>query len=235
MPELLVSVRDAAEARLALTGHAALIDVKEPTRGSLGRADDAVLSAVVDAVAGARPVSCALGELGSWDEAAVLPTRLGALAYLKWGLAAAPPDWAERLVRLREQIESTSPCRVVLTAYADHRRARAPTPREVCHRALHDRHHVLLVDTAHKDGTTLLDWLGVNELADLVEACRAGGVRVALAGGLGSREIEQLARLRPDWFAVRGAACAHGDRGGSLDLSRLRALADLVSRSTPAG
>ena len=39
---LLVSVRSAAEAEIALHGGADLIDVKEPTRGSLGRADGAI-------------------------------------------------------------------------------------------------------------------------------------------------------------------------------------------------
>ena len=37
-PQLLVSVRSAEEARAALEGGAALIDVKEPSRGSLGSA-----------------------------------------------------------------------------------------------------------------------------------------------------------------------------------------------------
>ena len=40
-PGLLVSVRSGAEAEAALAGGADLIDVKEPTRGALGRADGA--------------------------------------------------------------------------------------------------------------------------------------------------------------------------------------------------
>src|SRR5262245_13850027 len=60
---LLVSVRSAAEAHAALAGGADLIDVKEPSRGPLGRADDSVISAVLVAVHGRRPVSAAMGEL----------------------------------------------------------------------------------------------------------------------------------------------------------------------------
>jgi uncharacterized protein (UPF0264 family) len=63
MMNLLVSVRSAAEAEAALAGGAGLIDVKEPARGALGRADAAVIAAVVRAVGGRRPVSAALGEL----------------------------------------------------------------------------------------------------------------------------------------------------------------------------
>ena len=46
MAELLVSVRSLGEAQAALVAGAAVIDVKEPLRGSLGRADDATISAL---------------------------------------------------------------------------------------------------------------------------------------------------------------------------------------------
>src|SRR6476620_4190786 len=62
-PGLLVSVRSAVEALAALAGGADVIDVKEPSQGSLGAADDNTISAVVRAVAGRAPVSAALGEL----------------------------------------------------------------------------------------------------------------------------------------------------------------------------
>src|SRR5690242_4202542 len=63
MAHLLVSVRSPAEAVAALEGGAALIDVKEPSRGPLGRADEDTITAIVQTVAGRRPVSVALGEL----------------------------------------------------------------------------------------------------------------------------------------------------------------------------
>ena len=67
MTGLLVSVRSAAEARIALEAGADLIDVKEPRRGALGAADPAVWKDVCRAVAGRVPVSVALGELVGFD------------------------------------------------------------------------------------------------------------------------------------------------------------------------
>ncbi len=55
MTRLLVSVRSAAEAEIALVGGAALIDVKEPARGALGMADFQVIRDVITAVAGRAP------------------------------------------------------------------------------------------------------------------------------------------------------------------------------------
>jgi uncharacterized protein (UPF0264 family) len=226
MAELIVSVRDAAEARVALAGGAALLDVKEPSRGSLGRADDLAVAAVLDA-AGWTSVSAAMGE---WRDHRGESPHLGRLTFVKWGLADAPADWRERLGAARTQVEAESRCRVVLAAYADHRRANAPPPADVVHQALQERYTAVLFDTCHKDGTSLLDWLSAQEVHELAASCRAAGVRVALAGGLGRRQVEHLAGVRPDWFAVRGAACEQGRRDGSLDEGRVRALADLVAK-----
>src|SRR5947199_331497 len=59
-PGLLVSVRDPDEVDAAVTGGAGMIDVKEPSRGALGRAEDAVIAEVVKKVAGRCRVSAAL-------------------------------------------------------------------------------------------------------------------------------------------------------------------------------
>src|SRR5215469_12623731 len=95
MTRLLVSVRSAAEAEAALRGGAALIDVKEPAHGPLGRASDEVIEEVVRVVAGRLPVSAALGELID-NFADVLPSCIGSLAYLKWGLSRSA-DWEESI------------------------------------------------------------------------------------------------------------------------------------------
>src|SRR5581483_9289165 len=152
--DLLVSVRSAAEAEAALAGGAALIDVKEPRRGSLGRADDGTIAAVVRAVGGRRPVSAALGELAERRAVPILP-----LAFAKWGLAGKREhaDWPGELRRAAGLLPPG--CRPVAVAYADWRRAGAPAPTEVC--AFAGAHHwgAFLIDTWRKDGTTLLDWL----------------------------------------------------------------------------
>src|SRR4051812_39902678 len=105
MPGLLVSVRSPQEALAALAGGADIIDVKEPANGSLGRAEDDVIRAVVDVVAGRRPVSAAMGELV--EESAC---SIAGLNFLKWGLAECVPllarparsiGWADKLARLR--------------------------------------------------------------------------------------------------------------------------------------
>src|SRR3990172_3975966 len=97
-PGLLVSVRNADEARIALEGGADVIDVKEPSRGSLGAADAEVVAAVVRAIGGSVPISVAAGELIDHRQSgATSSVSAFGVAYIKLGLAgcAVVSDWPE--------------------------------------------------------------------------------------------------------------------------------------------
>jgi uncharacterized protein (UPF0264 family) len=234
-PRLLVSVRNAAEAEAAVAGGADLIDVKEPKRGPLGAADARTLAAVVAAVAGRRPVSAALGELREsfWKG----PPALPGLAYVKWGLAGfrrhVAPLWQWELTCAVRRLAEVNPdCRAVAVAYADWERALAPPPDEVLTLAAELRLGAFLLDTWGKDGSTLLDWLPAAEVARLCARGRAAGLPVALGGSLGPAQMAALVAARPDWFAVRGAACRKGDRSAAVEANRVRQLAEMLTAAT---
>jgi uncharacterized protein (UPF0264 family) len=228
-PGLLVSVRSTAEASAALAGGADLIDVKEPSRGSLGRADDQVIAAVVREVAGRRPVSAAVGDVcdltGPYSNAGVSYWKLGL-----GGCARQPERFWKAIVRNGSGSASKTPVfhNMALVAYADWQRADAPPPAMVLALARAQHCGGIVVDTFRKDGSGLLHWLTLPELTRLCDHCRADGMHVALAGSLGAREIAVLAHLRPTWFAVRGAACLLGQREEAVDEERVRQLANLV-------
>jgi uncharacterized protein (UPF0264 family) len=232
-PGLLVSVRSRAEAESALAGGSAIIDVKEPNNGALGRAMPEVLAAVLATVAGRRPVSAALGELPA-DEVD-LPANLASLSYVKCGLAGwaeRGSTWRDRLLRLREQVKNRSDCQVVAVAYADWKLAGAPKWLDVARFGVSERWGTLLVDTWQKDGSTLLDWISLTDLKRLRDQTRSLGVKLALAGSLKEATIQNLASVEPDWFAVRGAACTQGRRDGTVDAKRVRRLVEAIE--TPA-
>jgi uncharacterized protein (UPF0264 family) len=222
MTRLLVSVRSAAEAETALAGGADLIDVKEPLNGSLGRADNRVIADVLRCVAGRRPVSAALGE---WRERDGGEPLLDGLSYLKWGLSGLR-ETAELVSAFNGLRASLPICRLVTVAYADWKRAAAPTPEALCRVACEGRWGPYLIDTWNKDGSTLLDWLTLNEIETLVDRCQAAGIPIALAGSLGRREMQILAATEPDWFAVRGAVCHKHQRTATVDEAAVRQFAD---------
>lgn len=226
LPKLLVSVRSAGEAQSALAGGADLIDVKEPSRGPLGAADPAVIREVIAAVDGRVPVSAAFGEWLAWDG----KEAPRGLHYAKWGLAHLADLPGGVLTQLR-----TTACAIfpVLVAYADHRRVASPDPEWLAGAAVRFHFPAFLIDTAVKDGSTLVDWIAPATLARLRFELGDARVPVALAGSLDEAAIRTLGPLIPDWFAVRGAACA-GGRTGTVCADRVRRLKDVIAEMCPA-
>jgi uncharacterized protein (UPF0264 family) len=227
MSKLLVSVRDAAEAEIALEGGADLIDVKEPSRGALGAADDATIRAVVEKVAGRAPVSAALGELVA--ERRLDASFAGQLRYAKFGLAGClrRDDWT----RLWRAALDALPERVVGVAvvYADWKAAGAPEPWDGISRAAALGCGAVLVDTFDKRAGPLGRHAAMAELGRWLDAARTGGLMTVVAGGLGEAQFDEITALGSDYVAVRGAACV-GGRTGGVDAARVRRLATLAHR-----
>jgi uncharacterized protein (UPF0264 family) len=226
---LLVSVRNAAEAELALAGGVDFIDVKEPDRGPLGRADWEVIRAVVDCVAGRAKLSAALGEIVDWraSDAARLPLGLD---FVKFGLEGCGllPAWRECWRRTVESLAGAAS--VVPVAYADHRTAIAPCFEEVIEAATQSGGEAVLMDTFDKSGPGLLEICSPAELQAFIEQARSAGLLSLVAGKLDAAAIEQITPWQVDVIGVRGAVC-EGGRTGRLDAERVRSLAALLQRA----
>jgi uncharacterized protein (UPF0264 family) len=225
---LLVSVRNAEEARAALAGGAEIIDAKEPSLGALGAVDIGVLREIVEAVNGMRPVSAALGDSGDADRlatAARAAAEAGA-TFVKVGFADVrdPGAVRARLARVMEgALLPSSPCAVVAVAYADWDEVGGAAPQTVLAGAAAEGAMGVLVDTVRKDGAGLFRCLGRAALGSLVRDARARSLMVALAGRISIEDLSFAYEAGAEIVGVRGAACEHG-REGRVRESRVREL-----------
>jgi len=274
-PRLLVSVRDPSEARLAATTPGvSIVDVKDPSRGALGCPSPPALLGAIEAVAGRRPMSVALGEWSDppgpqtlglarrpVDEGAdpaspwTAPRSGGAArassagsggasrtgdrkdsatascepsaptfvwpAFVKIGLAEAAGRASAWVRAAREAFEAWRPAQPVLVAYADATRVAAPPLDDVL-AAARRLGAAVLIDTAVKDGSSLIDHLPAPRIDRLLQQCD----HLALAGSLDEKNVRRLIPRNPWVIGVRGAACRAGRRGDALDPARLTALAE---------
>ena len=205
---LLVSVRNPDEAQAALRGGADVIDIKEPSRGALGRADSHVISAISRNVTD-RPVTAALGEIDNLDKPPVGPTAI------KAGLSGSSEFvWQKRLESLANQ--TTAGQELVAVAYADWENAQAPEPEQVLEQSARIGLRWLLIDTWGKQGGCVLDLLTESFLRSFIGQCREAGLHVALAGSLPLNRLAEATSLGPELVAIRSAAC-RGGRLGTVD------------------
>lgn len=226
VPDLLVSVRTLEEARAARQGGCDLLDVKEPRRGPLGRADFSMIAEIASyARQGSdtnrsMPCSTALGELLEWQDTCdhiVLPDGVTHAKFGPAGLASRT-RWTDAWRRARDRFSLDSGRHIswVAVSYADWQSAGTIPPRQILECALEAGCDVFLVDTCRKDGRTLFDSLDVTEMLRLSREARQAKMRLALAGSLRAAQIPALADVRPDVIAVRGAACDGQLRSGKV-------------------
>jgi len=220
--QLLVSVRDAIEAAVALEAGAHIVDAKEPDRGPLAAVHPEVLAEIARRLPAASPISVALGEpsdVGALEQA--LACRRSLLldrpAYVKFVIPSlAPEELAACVAATRAAVPRV---RVVLATYAD--RGAAPLV-EVARLVAAAGADGVLVDTAAK-GRSLLDIVPRTVLEAFVAAGHADGLFVALAGSLSADDLPRVAALGADVAGVRGAAC-YGGRNAGLSGTRVRGL-----------
>jgi len=227
---VLVSVRDAAEAEAALAGGAAVVDVKDPARGSLGRAEAHAVAAVANVVGDRVPWTLAAGELTegpemltAWlgDVREALSMKAPGPAAVKVGLAGTRGRaWQADLARLRARLPAG--CEQVAVAYADFDRVAAPAPLDVIAAAAEIGCGVLLLVTADKRSPGLFGLRSPDEIAGWVAAARGRGLGVVLAGRIAVREIPLAAAQACDVVALRSAVCSNAG-GGDVRLGRVSA------------
>lgn len=215
-PRLLVSVRSLGEALAAIEGGADILDVKEPTRGSLGMANIEIVSAIARQIAGDCPLSVALGEVIDWRDRANVPVLPESVEFAKLGLSrlARSGGWRDEWRRVRERFDQRHPTPLhwVAVAYADANEAASPPIRDILEVAIATKCSGLLIDTFAKSGLTLTDCCDTVSLCDLAERCHSAGLFLALAGRLSRESLPELSRVPADILAIRSAACEDADR-----------------------
>lgn len=229
MIRLLVSVESVAETSAALEGGADIIDAKDPHKGALGAVSVDALRAIHATVAGARPVSAALGD--ATDEPAIERAAFASVSagawFVKIGFAGTAS--AERVAALiaaavrGADAAGTDDAGVIAVAYADADRALSLAPSALVDVAAAAGAVGLLLDTADKSGPGLRRLVAPDALVAWVARAHGAGLLVALAGQLTADDLSFVHDAGADIAGVRGAAC-DGGRTGRVTVERVRAL-----------
>lgn len=225
MTLFLASVRDAGEAETALAAGADIIDLKDPARGALGALAPDAVAACLSVVAVRAPVSATIGDLPM--EAARIRDALRAMSttgvdYVKLGLFPGGDPQA-CLAMLEAEARRM---RLVLVAFAD-----AMPPLDAVAAAVRIGAHGVMLDTMGKGAGSLLDHADRGKLAGFIEAAKAEGLTVGLAGSLRASHVPELLRLQPDLLGFRGGLCRDGARGHSLEADACAKIRALIPRA----
>jgi len=230
-PKLLISVWYPERSTTCIRGGADIIDVKNPSRGSLGAPSFKVVKEIVERFRGIRELSAAVGDITCCPEmtalAAYALSKLG-LNYVKIGLQV--DNERDGLEIVREVVETVgSLSKVIVVGYADYERAKALSPLKVVEVAYRGDAHGVMIDTRIKDGLTSLDILPMSYIREFVGKARETNLLKAFAGGLRKEHLVKILNLGFDVIGFRTAACENG-RLGKVSERKVRELKQVIER-----
>jgi len=221
MTKMLASVKGIAEAEIAISGGADIIDLKDPNAGALGAVATNAIRDAVSFVAGRRATSAVCGDLPMEPE--IIRAKAEEIAatgvdFVKVGFfpsgsvaacSAALAPLAARTKLIAVMFADLEPNFEFLTLFAK------------------DGFHGAMVDTAYKAKGRLLDHFPPERVQAFVARARLTGLAVGLSGSLEAPDVPRLLPFAPDFLGFRGALCAKSERTGSISVeatAQIRAL-----------
>lgn len=229
MTAFLASVVSPAEALVALDCGADIVDCTDPARGALGAPSPEVVAGVVQAVAGARPVSAAAGGLdlaGARLVGAVTALREAGADIVKVGLA----DEADARAKVAALAPLARDVQLVAVMLAD----RTPPLGMIAELAAAGFSGAML-DTVDKTRGRFLETLDAADAAEFIEKCRAAGLSAGVSGSLEAPDVPRLVALDADFLGFRSALCGGADRGSGIDRGAVATIRALIDAGLHAG
>jgi uncharacterized protein (UPF0264 family) len=229
MTQMLVSVSNVQEALIALEAGADIIDLKNPAKGALGALPLTVIQEIVAAIDGRKPVSATIGDLAMEPEllvCATAHTEILGVDIIKLGFFGA--------VNHRQCIKALQPyaakgLHLVAVLFADQKPDfdLLPELEKVGFLGV-------MLDTASKDGSSLLDYLAPDDLLDFVKMARSCKLQSGLAGSIRLEHVSTLTALRPSYLGFRGAMCANLQRNSPISRFKVMEIKEVLYKSNKA-
>ena len=223
MTQLLASVRDLEEARIALQTPIGILDMKDPEHGALGALSEDTIKTIVQFVAGRNLTSATVGDLPTDPQRAlqkILATAALGVDYVKVGLSDA--ECLTRYLPILRAI--TDKAKLVGVLFADcFEDLSGP-----CHLLKAAGFHGAMIDTADKSRGSLRTIKSDAVLKEFTHTARQAKLLCGLAGSLQYEDIAALLDIAPDYLGFRTALCADNQRTATLSSAKINKVVRLL-------
>lgn len=228
MIQLLISVTNVDEAQIALENGADLIDLKDPNQGALGALpQNKILEIVVFVSAhdqySKKLTSATIGDLPMQPQLIlehVVTLAETKVDIIKIGFFKAY-DYQPCLDVLKSLTQKGLKLIAVLFAEYDYL---DDGLEDLIVAIKNAGFYGVMLDTAHKNGATFLDYFSESEIMELANCVREQGLVFGLAGSLKLQHIAIAKKTTPTYMGFRGGVCVDHQRKLSLDADKIKAI-----------
>lgn len=227
MTKLLASVTNVSEALLAVDAGVDIIDLKNPAEGALGALPLPEIGEIVRAIDGCKLVSATIGDLPMEPELLIRATEHTAATgvdIVKVGFFGPASHSHSACIKALQPLAANG-VRIVAVLFADQNPDFALLP-ELQMAGFYG----VMLDTAQKNGSSLLDYVLINDLQRFVKLARTYKLESGLAGSLRLDHVPGLVALAPGYLGFRGALCANSERTAALSSNKIHELQAMLRK-----
>ena len=229
--KLLVSVTNVEEALMALSAGVDIIDLKDPNVGALGALPFSIISEIVLAVNKRAVISSTVGEshqdIANLIEAIQQTSMLGidiVKIAINLTLANDLLHDVDFLYLVRQLAENN--IKLVAVLFAEHN-----IDLNVLTKLKLLGFYGAMLDTAHKNGKSLIYYHSVNELKNFIKLCQKYQIVTGLAGSLYADSVIKLSNLKPNYLGFRGGVCHNFNRQHTLDINKVLEIQNMLQEN----
>lgn len=224
MTQLLVSVTNIDEARIALENGADIIDLKDPAAGALGALPISLVKSVVNyvntqSVANRRLTSATIGDLPMLPDLIVervvqlFDTKVN---FIKIGFFEST-NYQPCLDALRNIAQSGVKLIAVLFAENTYQADLVEAIKEAGFIGV-------MLDTAKKNGLTFMDYYSDEQRKAFAKKVIENHLSFGLAGSLKLQHVVIAKEINPTYMGFRGGVCDANQRELALNAEKIRAI-----------
>ena len=219
--KFLVSVKNTQEISEALLNEIDILDLKDPSKGSIGSWHDSEIKKVTKLFKYKIKISATLGDIFDNEEfkdSLDIFDNLN-LDFVKFGLLSFAQESLFEKLKLISLKNYKTP--LVCVVFVDHKKTIEIVNQNISLFFNVGINHILL-DTFRKDTGNLLDFCNKKFLEGFIFRCEQYNIKVGLAGGLKESIMPLLLCLRPDIAGFRSAVCDLNKRESSLKIEKVK-------------
>lgn len=215
MTQLLISVKNVAEALIALDAGADIIDLKDPNIGALGALDAVLSLQIVHAINGRAIISATIGEqhtslnalIASIEARAMLGVDIIKIALTKFF------DEPEFLIKITQL--TNKGIKIVAVLFADE-----SIDLNLLKKCQQMGFFGAMLDTNNKQ-QNLLQVQSQSDLQMFTQKCNLHQLQCGFAGSLRPQDIADLINFNPTFIGFRGGVCENNLRISVISLSKV--------------
>ncbi len=226
MTQLLISVTSIAEAKIALENGVDIIDLKDPSAGTLGALPVALVSSIVDYMHQTNPAirtSATIGDVPMHPPLLLkcvgnmIETKVD---YIKIGFfeAATYKPSLEVLQTL-----TLKGLKLIAVLFAE-----ITYPEGLIKSIKQAGFMGVMLDTVNKNGKSLLDYHADKQLNFFAEQAIENNLTLGFAGSLKPQHVAQLKNHNPTFLGFRGGVCDNNQRTLKLNAEKIALIKTLL-------